>query len=155
MNAFLVSGVDLATPLPTGLPELADLHDRVAGVALLKLGLPDTIHRARQAVVRRLQDGTPLRSAIASDLGLSDHTFQRRLTAEDASYTKLLEDTRRELAQHHLADVRKSISEIAYLLGYADQSAFYRAFFRWFGEPPGDHRASVLGVQPAAASPRL
>src|SRR5262249_38151811 len=119
MNGFLVANEDLASRLPTSSPELAELHDRVAGVALLKLGLPEMTHRAREAIARRLQDATPLRSAIAADLGLSDHTLQRRLSEEGTSFTHLVEATREELARHHLADARKSISEIVYLLGYA------------------------------------
>lgn len=152
-NAFLVSDNDLATKLPTAEPALANLHDQIAGRAVLKLGLPETAHRAREAVVKRLQDGTPRRSEIAADIGLSDHTLQRRLSDEGTSFTQLVEDMRRELAQHHLADPRRSISEIAYLLGYTEQSAFFRASLRWFGESPGEHRARVLPVPEMAVSP--
>jgi len=53
---------------------------------------------------------------------MSDHTFQRRLTSEGTSFTKLVDETRRELVQQHLADRRLSSSEIAYLLGYAARS---------------------------------
>jgi AraC-like DNA-binding protein len=144
-NGFLVSSEDLACKLPTGIPELAELHDRIAGQAIRKFeSRTGTTHRAREAIARRLQDGTPLRSMIAADLNMSDHTFQRRLTSEDTSFTDLVDDTRRELAQHHLADSRVTISEIAYLLGYADQSTFFRATHRWFGEPPGEYRTRVF-----------
>lgn len=143
-NAFLVSDKDLASRLPTAEPELAKLHEQLAGRAVAKLGLPEITHRARVAVARRLQDGTPRRATIAADMGVSDHTLQRRLADEGISFTRLVEDTRRELAQHHLADPRKSLSEIAYLLGYSEQSAFFRASLRWFGESPGEHRARVL-----------
>jgi AraC-like DNA-binding protein len=142
-NGFMVSDADLATKLPTAAPELAEIHARIAGLALLKLGLPETAHRARAAVARRLQDGTPLRSTIAADIGLSDHTLRRRLTDEGTSFAQLVEDTRRELAQHHLTDLKTSYSEIAYLLGYSDQSTFFRACIRWFGESPGEYRARV------------
>jgi AraC-like DNA-binding protein len=37
-----------------------------------------------------------------------------------------------------------SLSEIAYLLGYAEQSTFFRAAQRWFGESPGGYRARVM-----------
>ena len=110
-NAFLVSNADLDTRLPTAVPELSELHDQVAGLALLKLGLPETTHKAREAVAK-LQDGTPLRSTIASDIGLSDHTLQRRLNDEGTSFTQLVENTRRELAQHHLGDFRKPLPRL-------------------------------------------
>ena len=53
-------------------------------------------------------------------------------------------DTRKELAQHHLADRRVTLADIAYLLGYADQSTFFRASHRWFGYSPGEYRMRVL-----------
>jgi AraC-like DNA-binding protein len=143
-SGFLISDEDLACKLPTAFPELSDLHERIAGQALRALIKADTSHRARQAIARYLQDGSPLRSTIASELNLSDHTFQRRLTAEGTSFTDLVDDTRKELAQHYLADLRITLAEIAYLLGYADQSTFFRASQRWFGESPGDYRTRVV-----------
>jgi AraC-like DNA-binding protein len=93
--------------------------------------------------VNRLQDGAPRRSQIASDLGLSEHTFQRRLGGEGTSFTKLVDETRRELAQHHLGYLQTSLSEIVYLLGYSDQSTFFRACLRWFGASPGEYRSRL------------
>jgi AraC-like DNA-binding protein len=156
-NGFLVSNDDLGSKLPTAIPELADLHDRIAGQALRRLEKADVTHRAREATARHLPHGAPLRAAIAAELKMSDHTFQRRLAAEGTSFTDLVDETRRELAQHHLADTKLSTSEIAYLLGYADQSTFFRATHRWFGESPGEYRARVMdgyANELAAARPR-
>ncbi len=143
-NAFLVADEDLACKLPTAIAQLAEIHDRIAGQALLKLEKADTTHRAREAIARRLQDGSPLRATIAADLKMGDHTLQRRLAGEGTSFTDLADETRRELAQHHLTDVGTAFSEIAYLLGYSDQSTFFRACHRWFGEAPGEYRTRVL-----------
>jgi AraC-like DNA-binding protein len=79
------------------------------------------------------------RPQIASDLGLSDHTFQRRLSDEGTSFIELVDETRRELAHRHLSDPQTSLSEIVYLLGYSD---LFRAYLRWFGRSPGEHRTS-------------
>jgi AraC-like DNA-binding protein len=143
-NGFLISDQDLASKLPTAIPELAEVHDRLAGQALRRLISTDTTHRAREAIARHLPDGSPLRSTIAAALNMSDHTLQRRLADEGTSFTDLVEDTRRELAQHHLAGPRITIAEIAYMLGYSDQSTFFRASHRWFGESPGEYRSRVL-----------
>jgi len=43
-----------------------------------------------------------------------------------------------------LTNPRVTFAEIAHLLGYADQSTFFRASHRWFGESPGEYRARVL-----------
>ena len=70
-NAFLLSEADLVLTLPTAIPQLAQVHERIAGLELLKLEKPATTLHASEAIARRLQDGTPLRSTIASDLRLS------------------------------------------------------------------------------------
>ena len=46
-----------------------------------------------------------------------------------------------------------SSSEIAYLVGYADQSTFFRAAHRWFGESPGEYRARVTAGQSGLHDP--
>ncbi|WP_315805326.1 AraC family transcriptional regulator [Bradyrhizobium sp. SZCCHNS3002] len=142
-NGFLVSGEDLACKLTTSAPELMPIHDRIADEALERLVKTDTAYRARVAIAKLLPDGSPLRSAIAAALGLSDRTFQRRLADEGISFSDLVDETRRELAQRHLADQRLSLTDIGYLLGYADQSTFFRASNRWFGESPGEYRARI------------
>lgn len=63
---------------------------------------------------------------------------------------KLDHDTRRELACQHLSDERRSLAEIADLLGFADQSNLFRACKRWFGMPPGQYRTQLL-AEPEAA----
>lgn len=143
-NGFLVSDQDLACKLTTSAPELIAIHDRIADEALERLVRNDTTHRARSAIAKLLPDGSPLRSAIAAELGLSDRTFQRRLADEGISFSDLVDDVRRELAQRYLADSRMTITDIGYLLGYADQSTFFRASNRWFGESPGEYRSRVL-----------
>ncbi len=143
-NGFLIAEQDLACKLTTSAPELAAIHDRIADEALERLVKTDTAHRARTAIAKLLPDGSPLRSAIAAELGLSDRTFQRRLADEGISFSDLVEDVRRELAQRHLADSRMTLTDIGYLLGYADQSTFFRASNRWFGESPGEYRSRVM-----------
>jgi AraC-like DNA-binding protein len=52
-----------------------------------------------------------------------------------------LDATRRELAEQYLGQVDLTLLEVAYLLGFADPSNFFRAFRRWFGETPGEYRS--------------
>ena len=65
---------------------------------------------------------------------------QRRLEEEETSFLQLLDDTRRELADQYLGRLHLSLGQAAYLLGFADQSSFFRACKRWFGIPPGQYR---------------
>jgi AraC-like DNA-binding protein len=145
-NALLLSEADVASRLRTAVPELAEVHDRIAGLTLHKLETPPTARRVKQAIVDQLQDGTPLRERIAAALGMSDHTLQRRLGDERTSFTQLVDDTRRELAEFHLAEPKTSLSDIVYLLGYSDQSTFFRACLRWFGDTPTASRARFISL---------
>lgn len=78
---------------------------------------------------------------VARRLGLSRRTLARRLAAEDVTYSRLLDHMRRDLANRYLADADASISQIAWLLGYRETSAFSRAFKRWTGKSPRAARA--------------
>ena len=142
-NAVYIAEQDFRSKLPTAIPALAEVHDRVARLSLDRLKSPRTAHRAQQAIINRLQDGDPRRAQIAADLLLSDHTFARRLAEEGTSFSELIDATRRELAQRYLGQAHVSLTQIVYLLGYADQSNFFRACLRWFGSSPGEYRARL------------
>jgi AraC-like DNA-binding protein len=74
--------------------------------------------------------------AVARALNQSPSTLQRRLRKEGTSYQTLLDSTRRELALHYLREGEHSIADVAFMLGFADQSNFTRAFRRWTGKTP-------------------
>ena len=99
--------------------------------------------RVRHEIARLLPQGEPRREDVASLLGLTDRTLQRRLQAEDTSYQQLLDETRRELALQYLGEPRRSLAEVADLLGFVDQSNLFRACRRWFGMPPGQYRQQL------------
>lgn len=116
--------------LPTSNPQLAELHERYAGEYLRYFDHAQTSYRVREAIVRRLPDGEPRRDEIAVELCLSERTLQRRLEQEKTTFVQLLDDTRRELADQYLVRLHLSLGQAAYLLGFADQSSFFRACFK-------------------------
>ena len=67
-------------------------------------------------------------------------TLHRLLSAEDTTYSKLLDAVRRELAERYITDPDISLQEISSLLGFSELSAFSRAFRRWTGQPPSAAR---------------
>jgi AraC-like DNA-binding protein len=80
--------------------------------------------------------------------GLSARTLQRRLAEEGQPFQTLLDATRRELAAQYLRDPALSLTEIAFLLGYAEQSSFTHAFRAWQGQAPQQWRASNAPSNP-------
>lgn len=90
--------------------------------------------------------------ACASKLALPPRTLQRKLAAEGSSFASLLDDARRELSLQLLAEPRTSVAEVAFALGFGDQTAFHRAFVRWTGNTPGDHKKRLRPAAPTTPS---
>lgn len=96
---------------------------------------PALVTRVRQVLVERLSEGPSLRQ-VARDLGVSTRAMQRALGEAGTSFSQLLRDARMESARTLLSDRALSLSDIAFLLGFSEQSAFTRAYKRWSGVPP-------------------
>ena len=88
------------------------------------------------AVALLLPHGEARASTVASKLGVSRRTLARRLASENLTFAGVVQRLKSDLAKRHLADESLSISEIAWLLGYQDASAFTHAFKRWTGKAP-------------------
>lgn len=78
--------------------------------------------------------------AIAAKMAIGRQTLFRRLKAEDATFEKVLDDLRHRLSLHYLSGRKTSVNETAYLVGFSDPAAFSRAFKRWTGRSPSEHR---------------
>jgi AraC-like DNA-binding protein len=136
-------------PLPTSNRELATTCDAILASELATLQNDDLESRCRAHLLHELTSGEPSDTRLAESLGLSTRTLQRKLAALGLSYRGLLEKTRYELALRYLDDPRKSVTEITFLLGFSEQSAFTRAFKRWNGKAPSDYRQSPAAKRPA------
>jgi len=112
---------------------------------LAALGNASTSLRVSEEIIRRLAGGEPRRQDVAAALHLADRTLQRRLSAEKTSFQQLLDEARRDLARKYLADPRHALGQVAHLLGFADQSNFFRACRRWFNAAPGHVREQLGG----------
>lgn len=91
-----------------------------------------------------LHTGEARAGALAAQMGMSRQTLFRRLKAEGTSFEKVLDGLRHRLALDYLKGGKVSVSEIAYLVGFADAAAFSRAFRRWEGISPREARAAGL-----------
>ncbi|MEM8956504.1 MAG: AraC family transcriptional regulator [Pseudomonadota bacterium] len=98
----------------------------------------------RDAIARSLSEGLPKMDDVARRLGMSARSLHRRLAADGLSFQALTDQTRRELAEGLLRDERYSLSEVAFLTGFSEQSAFTRAFKRWAGDTPAAYRKAQV-----------
>ena len=96
-----------------------------------------------------MSEGRPTLSRIAADLALPERTLQRRLAAEGTSLHQEIEEVRKRMAMATLRDERMSVEEVAFLLGYAETSTFFRSFRRWTGTTPHQYRRA--GFAPLVA----
>ncbi|MEM6577643.1 MAG: AraC family transcriptional regulator [Pseudomonadota bacterium] len=124
ITRFLVSHLD---------QELAQIDDA-----------PQLQTQTKGEIARALSEGLPRMADVARGLGLSARSFHRRLSEQGLSFQTLTEETRREIAIGMLREKTYALSEIAFLTGYSEQSAFNRAFKRWTGETPAAYRKSIL-----------
>ncbi|RZI42412.1 AraC family transcriptional regulator [Herbaspirillum sp. HC18] len=96
--------------------------------------------QARGAIVRNLAQDRVRLGIIADELGMTQRTLQRKLKDAGVTFQQVLDQTRRELALDYLKQARLSLAEIAFLLGYQEQSSFCHAFKEWTGLNPGAYR---------------
>lgn len=82
----------------------------------------------------------PSTERIAEQLGLSKSTLHRRLRAEGQSIRTIKDEVRRSHATYLLKSTDQSVADIAEHVGYAEASAFHRAFMSWFSMTPGQMR---------------
>lgn len=103
--------------------------------------VPDQFLTAlRQSIIRLLPEGEMAIGIVANELNISKRTLQRRLADRKTQFLQVLQDIRAEYAVRYLADKRLSITEIAFLLGYADPASFSYAFKGWRGVSPSEFR---------------
>jgi AraC-like DNA-binding protein len=140
VNALEYSRAQFEERLPSANAELARQNDEVTTRYLSRLEKSDLARRVERALLDALPDGPPRKQAIARQLAMSARNLQRRLAEEGTSFQDLLNAARETLARSYVAERRLSITEIAFLLGFADTSTFSRAFKRWTGKSPSDYQ---------------
>ena len=93
-----------------------------------------------------LPHGLAAMARIAQRLGISQRTLGRRLASEGVTFVDVLKSLRMDLAHRYLREPDVPISEVAWLLGYRETSAFNHAFKRWTGKTPKQVRAARRNV---------
>ncbi|WP_250655538.1 AraC family transcriptional regulator [Alkalimarinus coralli] len=97
----------------------------------LKTILPEALRRQTY----RIED-------VSNQLNMSVRTLQRKLKESGCGYKQILDEVRKQLAEFYLTESSISMSEIAFLVGYQEQSSFNHAFKSWSGLSPSAYRDS-------------
>jgi AraC-like DNA-binding protein len=121
------------------------------GDVLLQQPDDDFAARVRAFLASRDLAGRPSAPEVASALGLHPRTLNRLLGKTGTGFNRMLGDARYETAQRMLRDPAIPVISIAWSLGYADASAFSRAFRRWSGMTPSGWRKSSGREAPGSA----
>lgn len=127
--------------LPQRNPYLHQILTRHVERLARRLSFRNSLSRKVKGILaKNLSRGEMDAEVVADKLHMSRHTLYRKLKQEGQSFQALVEEVRKEKAMHYLADNRYALSEIAFLLGFSELSAFSRAFKRWTGESPASYR---------------
>ncbi len=100
------------------------------------------VERLRRALLEMLRSQQVGIEPVSKRLNMSARTLQRKLKDKGTTYQNELDHIRRELAESYLGHSHLTLSEIAFLLGYQEQSSFNYAFREWLGVSPGAYRQS-------------
>ena len=147
-TAFLFDAKTLDQAVPGADRRLLPIVEKHLDELLASMdGADRWLGELRTVVARTVCDGHPALRAIARRVGLSERTLQRRLGERGLVWKDVVLDVRRELAQGYLGRGEMPLTEIAFLLGYSELSAFDRAFRKWTGVTPMEwrRRAEVGG----------
>ena len=156
---FRFGGADDAVVVPAAWLPISNVgHDAalwqsaLAQCAAAARGRRTAARRGIEATVRAALRGAfasagdapkpPTLEAMAGRLGLSSRTLSRRLFEAGVSYRALVGALRRELARDLLAEGLR-VGEVSQALGYANTSAFDRAYRRWYDAAPRHAQRTV------------
>jgi len=132
----------LRAPLPHGTPDIAKATDRIAEQYIETLDPHKVASEVRRLLIDLLPSGKADQELVSNRLNRSTSTLQRQLQGEGRNYREVLESTQRSLAETYLRDNKHTLAQIAYLLGFSEQSNFSRAFKRWTSMSPRQYQAS-------------
>lgn len=146
-TVFTFNALELAAPVVQSERSAKDFLQRAPRNFIVKYQNP----KSMAARIRRRLRGMPPETwpdfdELATDFRVSVSTLRRRLDEEGQSIRIIKDALRRDLAIRQLTRTEQTVGEIAQALGFAEPSAFHRAFRQWTGVSPGDYRRRSQGA---------
>jgi AraC-like DNA-binding protein len=121
----------------------ADAHPAGSDAATPDETPPGTLSGTLEACLEPyLLEGYPHVDLAAEIAGCNQRNLQRKLAAEQTTYSEVVDNVRCRAAMSRLRDSELNLNQIARRLGYSEHAAFTRAFRRWTGITPNEYRAS-------------
>ena len=142
IDSLTISLEDADKPRACSNKQLSQLHDQLLVEYVAKLDKNNIVERVKLAIINELGTGNFSDSTIAESLLMSQRTLQRRLEENNTTFKQLVNEVRLDLADTYLNDSSLSLTEISFMLGFSEMSAFSRAFKRWSGQSPGTFRVA-------------
>lgn len=124
-------------------PNLSDVLDDWMTKYLARFQSELLSTKVRAYLLDNLVDGDIDQKRVAEHLGMSARAMQRKLKEENSGFSELLDACRLHFAEQFLRDGKLTLVEIAFMLGFSDQSNFSRAFKRWTGKSPQQYRNAI------------
>lgn len=143
------SAEEWQAPMDSADAELARLLEEHARIITQRLPRAASVFQAQvQRTIASVMPEGGSAEDVARSLHCSVRTLQRKLAGTGLTFREASEMVRGKLAEEYLTDGRVSIAEVAFMLGFSDQSSFNRAFRRWTGDSPGRWRRRRTGTLP-------
>jgi AraC-like DNA-binding protein len=144
-NTACVDAAMLAWPVPNADVSLYPVLQQHAEALLQERSATaaGVVAQVQACMARGMSQGQARLATVAAQLGLAPRTLQRKLTEAGTTFQQVLDSTRFSMAKDYLAQPGLSLVDIAFLLGFQEQSAFNHAFREWAGINPGAWRAAL------------
>lgn len=104
--------------------------------------------KVKNTLAETMNGEVPDIAAISKSLGMGTRNLQLKLKEEGTTFSKLLDEIRKELALEYIKDKEITLAEISYILGFSELSVFHRCFKRWTNSTPGYYRKLSPIYQP-------
>ena len=148
-NALVFDAGWLQRPVKRSAAELQALLPTLPGAFLVKPVFHGSYtQRVRELIAEDMAAGFPDLEAVAQHFWMTGRTLRRKLLQEGSHYQEIKDGLRRERAVQLLAQGEPSLQEIALQLGFAEASAFIRAFKLWTGLTPGQYIDTAAKTTP-------
>lgn len=127
----------LEKPVFLASPQLLETLERYTLNLIHKIYLPNLwADKVICLLGKKMQGEKPLIESIATELAVSVRSLQNKLSQEGTTFQQLLDYARKEMARQYLINPDMTLCDIAFMLGFSEQSAFNHAFKRWTGKTP-------------------